>query len=223
MKKWLWFPSLIISLLIPIILVLTSARILFSPAFLAHEYGLKNFPPDEYGFSTAERLHWGTLSINYLFNSAGIEFLSDLKAEDGQSLYNERELSHMVDVKILVQAALKVWYGSLFIFVLLTLSAWRANWLPQYAKAISTGGWLTIGLMGLILAGTLIDFDELFTQFHHIFFTGDTWLFYADDTLIRLLPIKLWSDAFILIGIITLIGAIFAALIVPRLTAQQKK
>ncbi len=223
MKKWLWLPSLIITLVIPIILVLTSARVLFTPAFLAHEYSLKNFPPDEFGFSTADRLHWGTLSINYLFNSAGIEFLSDLKLEDGQSLYNERELRHMVDVKILVQAALKVWYCSLVIFALLILFACLVNWLPQFAKAVSAGGWLTVGLMGLIMAGTLIDFDELFTQFHHIFFTGDTWLFYTDDTLIRLLPIKLWSDAFLIIGIFTIIGALFAALVVPRLTTIKKK
>ena len=80
----------------------------------------------------------------------------------------------------------------------------------KYWKAIATGGWLTLGLIGLILAGTLINFDELFTQFHHLFFTGDTWLFYANDTLIRLYPLKLWSDAFIFMGVVTLVGIVLA-------------
>ena len=223
MKKWLWLPSLLITILIPLILVLTSIRVLFTPEFLAFEYGLKNFPTDEYGFSTNERFHWGTQTIVYLFNSEGIEYLADLKLDDGTPIYNERELSHMDDVKLLVQAALKVWYGALVLFILLALIAWRTNLLPHFVKAVAAGGWLTIGLIGIILAGTLINFDVLFTQFHLIFFTGDTWLFYADDTLIRLLPIKLWSDGFLLMGIITLIGALIAALVIPRLYFRNKK
>lgn len=223
MKKWLWLPSVLITLLIPLILVLTSIRILFTPAFLAFEYRQKNFPPDEYGFTTEERLHWGTLSIAYLFNSEGPDFLADQRLENGSPLYNERELSHMVDVKILVQATLKVWYVSLGLIALLAFFAWRTKWLTQFVKAVAAGGWLTIGLIAFILAGTLINFDELFTQFHRIFFTGDTWLFYADDTLIRLLPIKLWSDGFIFMGLLTLLGALAASLLIPWLYNRKKK
>lgn len=222
MKKWLWLPALLIILLVPIILIFTTIRILFTPAFLAHEYRLKNFPPDEYGFSTTERLQWGTLSINYLFNSQGIEFLADLKLDNGKPIYNERELSHMADVKNLVQSALKVWYCALVLFLLLTIFAWRAKWLPRYWQAIATGGWVTLGLVGLVLAGTLINFDELFTQFHHLFFTGDTWLFYANDTLIRLLPLKLWSDGFILMGVITTVGIIATILVGSKFSRQIK-
>ena len=46
--------------------------------------------------------------------------------------------------------------------------------------------------------------------FHHLFFTGDSWLFYADDSLIRLFPEKLWIDGFSLAAGLT---AVFAVLI----------
>lgn len=40
--------------------------------------------------------------MNYLTNDEGIEFLGDLKFPDGSPVYNERELHHMVDVKVAI-------------------------------------------------------------------------------------------------------------------------
>jgi integral membrane protein (TIGR01906 family) len=210
MKKWFLIPAILVTLLIPLLLVLTSIRLLVNPIFLDYEYGVKNFPPDEYGFSTEDRLNWGKISLAYLVNSEDISFLENLRFDDGESIYNDRELSHMNDVKDLVQLMIRVWLGGIVLFVILTILFWRTRHLRTHFKAISTGGWLTLGLIGLIIAGVLIDFDELFTQFHHLFFTGDTWLFYSTDTLIRLYPIKLWSDAFIFMGVITILGSLIA-------------
>lgn len=210
MKKLTWLPALLITILVPVLLLLSSIWLLIHPAFLDHEYNLKNFPPDEYGFSTADRLKWGKLSLSYLTNQEGISYLANLKFEDGKPIYNQRELSHMADVKSLVQLMNKILAGSLVAFVLLTVFAWLGKWKKKYWQAIISGGWVTLGLVAFILAATLINFDELFTQFHHLFFTGDTWLFFANDTLIRLYPLKLWSDAFIFMGIFTLVGILLA-------------
>ena len=106
-----------------------------------------------------------------------------------------------------------------YIFVI----SWKNQMLVRFWKALSTGGWITIGLILAILAAIMIDFDALFRGFHAIFFTGDTWLFYTSDTLIRLFPEKLWSDAFIFMGVFTLIGAIFLALILPKLIKPKKE
>jgi integral membrane protein (TIGR01906 family) len=62
-----------------------------------------------------------------------------------------------------------------------------------------------------MIAGVFIDFYQLFAGFHAIFFEGDTWLFFTNDTLIRLFPEKLWSDAFIYLGMFTLISALVCA------------
>jgi integral membrane protein (TIGR01906 family) len=222
MKKIAWLPAAVLTILVPILLLLSSIWILIHPVFLDHEYGLKNFPPDEYGFTTSDRLLWGKLSLTYLINDADINFLADLKFEDGKPIYNPRELSHMADVKSLVQLMNKILAGSLLLFILLTILAWLTKWMRRYWQAIITGGWVTLGVVAFILAATLINFDELFTQFHHLFFTGDTWLFYANDTLIRLYPLKLWSDAFIFMGAFTLVG-ILAAIIGGNVAFKKSK
>jgi integral membrane protein (TIGR01906 family) len=49
-------------------------------------------------------------------------------------------------------------------------------------------------------------FWQFFTLFHQVFFTGDSWLFYYSDTLIRLFPIRFWQDAFLWAAILALGG-----------------
>jgi integral membrane protein (TIGR01906 family) len=190
----------IITILVPFLLVMTAVRILMTGAFLQYEYHTPNFPADPYGFTLTERLRWANPSVEYLVNNAGISYLKDLKFDNGQSIYNERELSHMSDVKNLVQTTLRLWRIGLVLMVIFALvSLWR-GWAGELQTGMARGGWLTVGLIVAMLVGVATSFDWLFTQFHHLFFTGGTWLFYYSDTLIRLFPMRFWQDAFILVG-----------------------
>ncbi|MRS04523.1 TIGR01906 family membrane protein, partial [bacterium] len=155
-------------------------------------------------------------------NNAGPEFLADLKFDDGQPIYNERELSHMLDVKNLVQLMIKIMLPMAAFLVLAWIFAWRQGWQSEFWKSVSLGGWLTLGMIGLILVGTVINFDALFTGFHHLFFTGSTWLFYTNDTLIRLFPEKLWSDAFTFMGVFTLAAGVICTFLGARLAHKSK-
>ena len=68
-----------------------------------------------------------------------------------------------------------------------------------------------LAIVALILLGTVTAFNWLFTEFHRIFFTGNSWLFYFTDTFIRLFPMQFWQDLFIVIGVACIIlGLIFA-------------
>jgi integral membrane protein (TIGR01906 family) len=212
MKKVHSALSILVTIIIPFLLIMTSIRILLNPFFLDYEYNLPNFPKDDFGFTTADRLYWGKISLNYLTNSAGIEYLGDLKFADGTFFYNERELSHMLDVKTLIQKALIGWYFSIVVFLGLFIWSGIGKWKDIFLRGLSRGGLLTIGVIVAVLAGVALDFNGLFVQFHHLFFTGDTWLFYVDDSLIRLFPEKLWSDAFLFMGIFTLTAAVLLLL-----------
>lgn len=193
----------LLSLSLPFFLIITAVRLLATPLFPQVEYRMPGFPEDLYGFSQADRLYWAPFAIEYLTNDQPISFLGDLHFSDGTPLYNERELSHMVDVKNLVQAAFTAWWIMLVFMSLMGGWAWRGKWLPEYWHAYSRGGWITVGLIVAILIGVVTAFDALFTGFHRIFFTGDTWLFYYSDTLIRLFPMRFWQDAFTAMGIFT--------------------
>jgi integral membrane protein (TIGR01906 family) len=217
--KYYLFLSWIVTLVVPIALIGLGLRLLLSPLFLQIEYNMPYFPPDEFGFTKADRLKWAPYALDYLVNNEGISYLGDLKFNDGTPLYNERELSHMDDVKRVTQGALRVWYISLAVLLLLGAWAWFGGWWPAYRLGLMRGGWLMIGLalaVGLtVVIGMVINPDvfwSFFAGFHSLFFEGDSWLFLYSDTLIRLFPIRFWQDAFLWAAIIALGGGAAMAL-----------
>ena len=205
--------SYLTSLLVPLALIGTALRILLTPFFFNIEYRMPYFPADDFGFTQQDRLKWAPYAVEYLVNSADISYLGDLKFEDGNSLYNDRELSHMADVKNVVRGALNIWFISLAILVLLAMLAWRGDWIHEYINGLRRGGMWMIGFavaLGLIagvgIAANPNVFWQFFTFFHTLFFEGDSWLFYYSDTLIRLFPIRFWQDAFLAAAILALGG-----------------
>ncbi len=192
----------LVALLVPLALIFLAMRLLLTSTFVQIEYRMPGFPADEFGFTLEDRLEYAPIAIRYLLNDADISYLGDLTFPDGSPLYNERELSHMLDVKNVVQPALRVGY---FVwFLLLAMAAWArwGGWWPEYRRGLSSGGWLTIGLVVVAAIGAAISFWQFFTLFHALFFEGDTWQFLFSDTLIRLFPLRFWQDTFIAVGVI---------------------
>ena len=198
----------IITILLPVALTYLGIRLLLTHVFPEIEYRMPGFPADEYGFTLQDRLHWSKISIDYLLNKADISFLGDQTFMDGVPLFNERELSHMQDVKEVVQPVLFVGYGVWFLVLGLGLWARFAGWWPDYVRGIGRGGWLTVGLVAILGIFAGISFWQFFTVFHSLFFTGDSWQFLYSDTLIRLFPMRLWQDAFLFAGLLDVLGGL---------------
>lgn len=214
MKKFLVL-SWLITILVPLTLIGSGLRLLLTSTFLHVEYNMPYFPPDEYGFTKEDRLKWAPYAVEYLVNNTDVSYLGDLTFDDGTPLYNERELSHMADVKRVTRGALNVWYATLA--VLLALGIWSklGHWEQAYRQGLRRGGWLMVGLavaIGLIvIVGIVVNpnvFWGFFTAFHKLFFEGDSWLFLYSDTLIRLFPIRFWQDAFLIAAFIALGGGL---------------
>ena len=217
--------SWLVTLLIPLALIGLGLRLLLTTTFLQIEYNMPYFPRDEYGFTKEDRLRWAPYALKYLVNNADISYLGDLKFDDGTPLYNERELSHMEDVKQVTRGALTVWYATLAILLALGIWSKVAHWEQAYRQGLMRGGWLMVGLevaIGLTaIVGIVINpnvFWGFFTAFHKLFFEGDSWLFLYSDTLIRLFPIRFWQDAFLWAAVIALGGGIGLALSMKRIT-----
>ncbi len=214
--------SWLVTLLIPLALVGLGVRLMLTSAYLDLEYNRPDFPPDQFGFTTQDRERWGLNGVDYLLNNADISYLGNLTFPDGSPLFNERELSHMHDVKIVTQGFLRLWYADLALLVLAAVWAWRTGWSATYRAGLRRGGWLTlalavaVGLIGTVGASGSGDvFWQFFSDFHGLFFQGQSWLFADSDTLIRLYPIKFWEDTVLYIGIVAAIGA-FGCIFVPR-------
>jgi len=208
MKRLYLVISWLITVVVPFFLIMTAIRLLLNPALLKFEYNSPNFPPDTYGFTTQDRLKWGGLTLDYLLNTSDISFLADLKFSDGTPIYNDRELSHMHDVKTLIQHMITAWYILIGVLLAVGVWAWLGHWMATFWQGISRGGWLTIALIAVILVFVFTSFESLFTDFHEIFFTGNSWIFLYSDTLIRLFPLPFWQDAFTFMGGFTIIGAL---------------
>lgn len=211
--------SILLAVILPFLILMGAIRLLITPVFISVEYNRPGFPVDPFGFTQPERKQWADYAVNYLVNDADISYLGDLKFANGDPLYRQEELSHMQDVKNVVQTALTVWYGLLglalaFLIWFIAMSNWR-----QIVKSLRMGSWLTVGLIAFIILMVAINFNTLFEQFHNLFFEAGTWQFYQNDTLIRLFPLDFWRDAFVLVGVISLI---FAGLIL-WLTRPAKK
>lgn len=125
-----------------------------------------------------------------------------------REFFNDREKTHMVDVKNLFLGGL--WIRRIAVIVLLMAilglmksKARIAALLPK-AFLIGTGGFIAVTLgAGMIF---LSDFNKYFTMFHELFFTNDLWLLDPDtDLLIRMLPEGFFLDMVVRIGTVLLI------------------
>ncbi len=202
------FTKILLVLLIicmPALIITTAIGAALTPVFINVEYRLPGFPVDEYGLTTADRLTWSSYSIDYLLGLVSHEELTNQRLPDGKPLFNERELTHMLDVRILTEIVIKVWLGLLIFFMLVAIFCWKVNEMDAWYTAVRRGGNLTIGFIFSILFYLALNFNQLFTQFHQLFFEGDSWLFLMSDNLIRLFPIRFWRDIFIFIGGISII------------------
>jgi len=211
-SSWLTAARWLLQVLIPVMLVLTSVRLMLTRGFIRLEYSLPGFPEDRYGFTRADRLEQAPIALDYLLNDAGIGFLGDLRFEDGTPVYNERELGHMVDVKMVVRGALRIWWIGGLLAIGLGLLIWRAAGVPELGAALEGGGKLTLWLMLAILLGLVLAFSVLFVGFHRVFFESGTWTFLFSDTLIRLFPERFWQVAFatVTLGSGAMAGALWA-------------
>lgn len=203
----------LLAIFIPFIILMGGVRLIMSPAFAEFEYDRAGFPRDPYGMETPERKQWAGYSIRYLTNSEPIDYLGNLQNFQGQKIFTESELSHMLDVKEVVQGALLAWY--IIIGLSVAILGWfliMAQW-SSLRQAFRTGGWVTLGLIVALLIFLLVSFDTLFDRFHRLFFADGTWLFDQSSTLIRLFPLVFWRDAFALVLIFTLlIGILLVSL-----------
>lgn len=201
----------IVTLGVPLLLILGSVRLAMTPQFLSFEYHRPDMHEDPYGFTLEDRLRWGPLGIEYLVTDADISLLGNLQFENGNPMFSERELKHMVDVKIVTRAAFFVLAAALIIVPLSGFYLWRSGHRNVLREAAMRGAVFTLGGIVAVVFGAVVAWDMFFSLFHRLFFADGTWVFYTSDTLIRLYPEKFWFDTALIIGAVVIGGALAIA------------
>jgi integral membrane protein (TIGR01906 family) len=207
----------ILKIIAQILFVLCLPVLLFTASVSAaanciwlYDYGFHKYDiPAVTGIDYSE-LHKAANGIIHYWNSAD-KTIDITVIKDGRpfTLFNEREVGHLVDVKALFRLAYKFLLGTAIyaiVFVALALWAWKDKKL--LGVGFMWGAGFSIMLIIMLGAAALVDFNWLFTQFHLLSFTNDLWLLDpATDYLIMLFPEGFWSDAVsIIFGLMALLA-----------------
>ena len=137
-------------------------------------------------------------------NIHGEEF--ELFQEDDQN----RELTHLADVRRLFHfnyLAQIVSFACIAIYVLLYL-LWRKGRWQDLAKLVRKGCILTLATIAMLgMASVLVDFEQLFFQFHYLAFDNPWWI--SSGYLPRLFCQEFWEDVALLSGGVIVVEALF--------------
>lgn len=191
--NWLFILSL------PVLLLTVTISGAVNSAWL-YRYGFQKYDVGSVtGLADSELEKIAAELINY-FNSAE-EYVDVTVVKDNQPfvLFNQREVSHLKDVKGLVWLNYWVLFGTL-IYTLsysgVSLFGRKRRYWRRLAWGVVGGSGITLAVMLALGLGMLVSFDQLFLQFHLASFANDFWqLDPSRDYLIMLFPEGFWYDA----------------------------
>ena len=212
--------QVVLAILAPLVILIAVIRMVASPVFLWLEYHRPGFPEDLYGMDTEQRMTLGSYGLDYLFNLAPPAYLGDLRFPNGNPVFTEAEVGHMVDVK---QVMLGTMLGGLIaavicIVIIAMLYRMRKG---AIARSLFAGAvWFTTAMVILAIVAAL-GWEAFFAGFHQLFFADGTWTFATTDTLIRLYPGQFWVDAAVAIAVLTL--AIMVVILVVTAPTSRRR
>lgn len=204
----------LVALAVPLSLLVLGIRLVATPLFLWVEYHRPGFPEDPYGFQAEDRMTLGSHGMDYILNWAPGPFLGEVRTSDGRSWFTPEEISHMTDVKWVMQIGL--WAGVVLVLAALVLGLLRRRDRDGLLTSVAVGGWLTVIAAAVLAVLAVLGWQQFFAGFHSLFFSEGTWTFSSSDTLIRLYPTQFWMDAAGTVAVITLVGSVLVAILAQR-------
>jgi len=196
--------GILVALALFVFLPSSNVLLLAQPAFVAHEYQQPWVPPAD-RYDSATRLQLAQETVRWLTSGEDIAALRSL-SHDGQAVYNERELKHMADVKVVLNGLRWVWcLAGVILLGALGVAIGQPVFRRPFAAGMFWGSALLVAALAGIVIGAILNFDAFFVLFHRVFFSGDSWLFAYEDSLIQFYPVEFWMDATWILGGATLL------------------
>jgi len=168
----------------------------FSQLYNLNYYEKKYEKYNVYDKFTEEEARNATLNIFWFFKSEN---------ELDPGFFNENEISHMQDVKILIQKTQQIYYISLSLFWVIWIVDYLANrkeFMNFFSELLFYSGILVFGAMTLFLLIYIsTGFDFVFLRFHELFFAGN-YSFNPDISNLKyLFPDMFFRDISIIISL----------------------
>ena len=124
------------------------------------------------------------------------------------SIYNEKEITHMIDVKNLIKFVYMTSIVSTVILILSIISLIYFSKENSYNLLSSTikNSFLIFGsIVSIFILASITNFTWVFTKFHMLSFSNDLWILDPKkDMLIMMFPERFFLETTLLIGLFTI-------------------
>ncbi len=201
MKVYNYYLSILLSLFTIFLLLLLSFWIVCFklPNYYKNEF-VKYDIADNMNIKLDDLVDVNKQMLDYLLDKR--ESLDDITVNiDGSyniKFFNEKEIAHMKDVKILFQNGIKLIYLSIICIAILSFLLFKKNIktaLLYFSKSIIRTMLFLLILLSIIYNFISKDFTKYFILFHKLFFSNDLWLLDPKtDRLINMLPEMIFMD-----------------------------
>ena len=203
--------SLFYIILLPIFFISVNVIYITNSDWL-YSYGWNRNQIENSTGLSIDQLNSGSDQIKSYFNNDE-EYLNLIIIEDGikYSLYNEKEILHMKDVKHLIKLTQNtIIFSGLFILAYYLVTIFTAKSLrksiEQIRRSSKISAYSTVGFLAFVGLLASINFTWLFRQFHFISFSNDLWQLNPNtDYLIAMFPQRFFLETTIFIGVLTII------------------
>jgi len=206
-----WIPAFLLAIAVPLFLVTASVTWAFNDAGVYQrgfeKYGVSRIT----GITDADLAQVGA-DLRRYFNSPGAPLMvKSMVYGEERDIFNQREVSHLRDVKRLVWGVYLI--GAVSGVYLLTAAGvgaalHRRRSVEALARRLLWGGGLTLGLILAVGLFAAVGFDTLFLKFHQLSFANDLWqLDPRTDFLVMLFPQDFWFDSTMWVAMRAVIGA----------------
>ena len=215
--------SLFYIILLPIFFISVNVIYITNSDWL-YSYGWNRNQIENSTGLSIDQLNSGSDQIKSYFNNDE-EYLNLIIIEDGikYSLYNEKEILHMKDVKHLIKLTQNtIIFSGLFILAYYLVTIFTAKSvrksIEQIRRSSKISAYSTVGFLAFVGLLASINFTWLFRQFHFISFSNDLWQLNPNtDYLIAMFPQRFFLETTIFIGVLTIIEFIIYMIVLRKI------
>ncbi len=217
MGRVCWVLWALFIVVVPLFLVASSVSWAFNSPSLYND-GFEKYSISRISGITDADLRLVGADIRHYINSGDEPLVVTTRIfGEKRDLFNNREISHMKDVKQLVRGvyvSALVSAAYLAAMIVVGFSWQKARFVPALAKHLTWGGGLTLILMVVFGTAALVGFDGVFLKFHQLSFANDLWqLDPRTDYLVRIFPQDFWFDATMWVSLRVIAGALILTVV----------
>ena len=206
------FRTTFVAILVPILLITSSVRIVVDfTGFYSFEFDRSRI--SQYtGIDKQELMQVSRRIQDYFHDDNELLVVpGQIHGRFFENIFNQKEVQHMKDVKILFNGVSLLQYMSSIVLAFLVLGQilFRGiNGLQESINSIVWGAFATLLLILIASFGVLLSFDRLFRLFHLLSFANDLWsLDPRHDYLVAIFNQKFFFHASLLVAIFSIVGA----------------